>query len=62
MRAFKKIAACALVVVGLAVVWLFTGIGREPEAIRASLLREQPVGTPMAEIERWLTKDKRLRY
>lgn len=62
MHPVATIAACALALAGPAVAWLTTGIRRDSAAIRASLLREKPPGTPLAEVERWLAKNKRLRY
>jgi len=41
---------------------LFWGspLKKDPQVIRGELLREKPLGTSMVEIERWLTKEKKL--
>ena len=52
------VACCGVI----AALLLGSPLKKDPQAIREELLREKPVGTSMGEIERWLTKDKKLEF
>jgi hypothetical protein len=61
MKLAMKTCIVAIAGIGVICATLFSSsMRKDPSTIEQALLREKPLGTQMAEIERWLAHDKKL--